>query len=141
MADQPAAPSGPDFAEGVAVGALADGTMLVGHVGEEAVVLVRRGETFFAIGAKCTHYGGPLGEGVLDGEAVHCPWHHACFSLKTGEALRAPAIDPVPRFATERIGDRIFVRGRLPAPAPRKPPAAALQIARIVIVGGGVAGF
>jgi NADPH-dependent 2,4-dienoyl-CoA reductase/sulfur reductase-like enzyme/nitrite reductase/ring-hydroxylating ferredoxin subunit len=141
MADQPAAPTGPDFAQGIAIGNLADGAMLVGHVGEEVVVLVRRGETFFAIGAKCSHYGGPLGEGVLDGETVRCPWHHACFSLRTGEALRAPGIDPVPRFQTERAGDRVYVRGKLPAPAARKPPAAALPIARIVIIGGGVAGF
>ena len=45
---------------------LADGAMLVGQVGEEAVLLARRGAEVFAIGAACTHYGGPLGEGLMD---------------------------------------------------------------------------
>src|ERR1700693_5246105 len=97
----PSAPSGPDLAQGIAVGEVPDNGMLAGHVGEEAVLVVRRGQTFFAIGATCTHYSGPLAEGVLAGDTVHCPWHHARFSLRTGEAIGAPAFNPVGCWRTE----------------------------------------
>jgi nitrite reductase/ring-hydroxylating ferredoxin subunit len=69
--------------------------MILGHVAGDAVLLARRGQELFAIGAECTHYHGPLAEGVLVEDTVRCPWHHACFSLRTGEALRAPALNPV----------------------------------------------
>ncbi|MBV1799579.1 FAD-dependent oxidoreductase [Siccirubricoccus sp. G192] len=134
----------PDLTGGVALSELPDGGMLAGHVGEEAVLLARRGEEVFAIGASCTHYGGPLAEGLLVDETVRCPWHHACFSLRTGEALRAPAFDPVPCWRVEQRDGRLFVREKLAPPA-RRPasaqPAAGVEPGRIVIVGGGAAGF
>ena len=52
--------TGPDFASGIAAADVPDGGMRLGHVGDEGVLLARRGEEFFAIGASCTHYGGPL---------------------------------------------------------------------------------
>src|SRR5262245_229330 len=144
MAQQETTTSGPDLAGGIPRNAVADGGMLLGHVGEETVLLVRQAGAFFAVGAKCTHYGGPLGDGVVAaGDTVRCPWHHACFSLRTGEAVRAPAIDPIPRWRTETIGDLVFVRERLPAVtssvAPRN--AGAGGRPALVIVGGGAAGF
>ena len=90
-----AKPTGPDFGAGVDASTLRDGKPVLGHANGEAVLLVRRGDEFLAIGATCTHYGGPLAEGLIDGDEVRCPWHHACFSLRTGEALRAPALSPV----------------------------------------------
>ena len=117
MATQSDEPTGPDLAEGVPTDALPDGGMISGHVGKEPVLIVRLGEDIFAIGGKCTHYGGPLGEGVVSGETVRCPWHHACFNLRTGEAIRAPAFDPVPRWRVENSGDRIVVREKLPKAA------------------------
>ena len=104
------------------------------------MVLARVGSAYFAIGANCTHYGGPLAEGVLDGHTVRCPWHHACFSLRTGEALRAPAIDPVTSWKVEQRGERIFVTGKIEAPPIRKLNSSQAP-SRIVIVGGGAAGF
>jgi apoptosis-inducing factor 3 len=89
--------SGPDLTQGVELSMVPDGTMLLGHALAEPVLLVRRGDELFAIGAICTHYGAPLDQGLLVGDTVRCPWHHACFSLGTGEALRAPALDPVSR--------------------------------------------
>src|SRR6516162_11955411 len=105
--------TGPDFASGIAVADVPDGGMRLGHVGEEGVLLARRGEEFFAIGASCTHYGGPLAEGLMVEDTVRCPWHHACFSLRTGEALRAPALSAVACWAIERHGGRIFVRDKI----------------------------
>ena len=133
----------PDLAAGIPTADLADGDMISGRVGKEAVLIARVAEEIFAISAKCTHYGGPLGEGVTSGDTVRCPWHHACFSLRTGEALRAPAIDPVARWRVERSGDRIFVREKLPkAEGPRLSRASRHRAdGRFVIVGGGAAGF
>src|SRR5262249_3448840 len=82
-----------------------------------------------AVGATCTHYSGPLAEGLIVGDTVRCPLHHACFSLRTGEALRAPAFDPIPCWRVERTGDTLFIREKVSAPS------------SVVIVGGGAAGF
>jgi NADPH-dependent 2,4-dienoyl-CoA reductase/sulfur reductase-like enzyme/nitrite reductase/ring-hydroxylating ferredoxin subunit len=128
--------SGPDLAQGVALSDLPEGGQLLGHSGGEAVLVVRRGEEIFAIGATCTHYGGPLAEGVVDGDTVRCPWHHACFSLRTGEALRAPALNPVSCYKVEREGDRIKIREKID-PAPRREASGPDSV---VIVGAGGAG-
>src|SRR5690606_13610667 len=94
----------------------------------------------FAIGATCTHYGGPLVEGLLVDDTVRCPWHHACFSLRTGAALRAPALNPVACWRVERQGDRLYVREKAePAAEPRRQASAATP-ASVVILGGGAAG-
>lgn len=85
----------PDLTKGVPLASIPDGGKLLGTVGEEEVLLVRHGMELFAVGAHCTHYQGPLAEGLVVGDEVRCPWHHACFSLRTGEALRAPALDPI----------------------------------------------
>ena len=86
----------PDLRNGFPISNLRDGTMILGQSDGEELVLARHGDEFFAIGAHCTHYGGPLAEGLVVGDTVRCPWHHACFSLRNGEALRAPALDPLP---------------------------------------------
>src|SRR3954449_3234204 len=128
--------SGPDLAQGVALTDLPDGGQVVGHAGGEAVLVVRRGEEIFAVGATCTHYGGPLAEGVVTGDTVRCPWHHACFSLRTGEAVRAPALNPVSCYRVERAGDRITIREKVDAIPQRH----AAGPDPILIVGSGAAG-
>lgn len=133
--------TGPDLTLGVAIDELGDGAMLAGHVGEDAVLLARRGDDFFAIGAACTHYGGPLAEGLMVGDTVRCPWHHAAFSLRTGEALRAPALSPVSCWVTEVHAGKVFVRAQKPAAARRRARPSATLPQRIVIIGGGAAGF
>ena len=112
----------------------------MGQVDGEAVLLVRQGGEDFALAANCSHYGGPLAEGLVVGDTVRCPWHHACFSLRTGEALRAPALNPVACYRVERENGRIFVREKLPAPAPHGEEKTAEGPASIVIVGAGAAG-
>jgi apoptosis-inducing factor 3 len=136
-------PSGPDLAGGISVDDIADGSMLAGHVGDEPVLLARRGDEFFAIDAKCSHYGGPLAEGLMIEDTVRCPWHHACFSLRTGEALRAPALTPVTCWAVELRDGKLFVKNKRQIAEARRQgglPAAASP-EKIVIVGGGAAGF
>jgi apoptosis-inducing factor 3 len=131
---------GPDLAKGIEHSKLVDGAMVLGHAHGEAVLLARHGQEIFAIGAHCTHYGAPLAGGMLLGDTVRCPWHHACFSLRTGAALRAPALDPVACWRVEQRDGVVYVGERLErAKAPRTAPAAS-QPRSIVIVGGGAAG-
>ena len=144
MSGDQSSPSGPELAAGIALSEITDGGTLLGHVGDDAVLLARRGDEALAISATCTHYGGPLAEGVVDGDTVRCPWHHACFSLRTGEALRAPALNPVACWRVERKGDRIAVTTKIERD-PLAPSGSALAtrdplVRRIVIVGAGAAG-
>ena len=129
---------GPDLKGGIAAADLRDGATIVGHVDGEAVALVRRGKDVFAIGATCTHYSGPVGEGLVVGDTIRCPWHHACFDLRTGEALRGPAISPLAVYDVE-VGERIRVKGKRSPLSPRR--ADRVQREGIAIVGSGAAGF
>ena len=139
MSGQAESPAGPDLVAGVESSAIPDGGILSGHVGEDAVILWRRGEEVFAIGATCTHYGGPLAEGLVVGDTVRCPWHHACFRGETGEALRPPALNPVASWNVIREGHRVRVGEKKPEPSPKVAPSAAPD--SIVIVGAGPAGL
>ena len=120
MAQEQAPPSGPDLTQGVAFADLVDGK-LVGHVGDEEVLLVHSGSELFAIGAHCSHYHGPLADGLVVGDSVRCPWHHACFDLRSGEAVRAPALSPVDCWKVEQRDGRIFVKEKREAAKPRLP--------------------
>lgn len=130
--------AGPDLCQGIDAAALADGAMVQGHVGDEAVLLARQGNEVFAIGATCSHYGAPLAEGLLVGDSVRCPWHHACFSLRNGAAQCAPALNPLPCWRVESRGGKWVVGERQAPPSPGARLAGSLQ--SIVIVGGGAAG-
>lgn len=100
---------GPDLKLGVDLGSLAENVPLLGHFEGEAVIVVRKGETVFATAATCTHYGGPLAEGLVVGETIRCPWHHARFSLRTGEAEAAPALNPVTCFHVQVENGKVRV--------------------------------
>jgi apoptosis-inducing factor 3 len=128
--------TGPDLAAGITESDLGDAPLL-GHAHGEPVLLVRRNADVHAVGATCTHYGGPLAEGLIVGDTVRCPWHHACFDLKTGAAERGPALNPIPCYAVKRQGGRIQVGAASPA-RPAATPAAAPRT--IAIIGGGAAG-
>jgi apoptosis-inducing factor 3 len=142
MAEDQAKPSGPDLTQGVALADLADGGKFVGHIGDEEVLLVRRGADIFAIGAHCTHYHAPLVDGLVVGDTIRCPWHHACFDLRTGDALHAPALSSVACWSVEQRDGKIFVRGKREQAVSKphgKVPGKVPE--RILIVGGGAAGF
>jgi apoptosis-inducing factor 3 len=139
---EPAKPTGPDLTQGIPAADLADGGMLVGHVGDDNVLVARRGAEVFAIDAACSHYGGPLADGLLVDDTVRCPWHHACFNLRTGAPLHPPALSPLACWQVEHRGGKVFVSGRKEAPATKRPGGAADDAPRrIVIIGGGAAGF
>jgi apoptosis-inducing factor 3 len=134
--------SGPDLTRGIPLAAVADGAMVLGHAHGEPAVLARQGSELFAIGAVCTHYGGPLSDGLMVGDTVRCPWHHACFSLRTGEALRAPALKPIACWRVDVRDGRAHVGKPI-----KRVPAARLTTSggdaaprSIVILGGGGAG-
>ncbi|MBR2818743.1 MAG: FAD-dependent oxidoreductase [Reyranella sp.] len=137
-------PAGPDLTQGVSLTDFSEGKLL-GHVADDEVLLVQVGAEVLAIDPHCSHYHGPLADGLVVDDTIRCPWHHACFSLRTGEAIRSPAFGRLAVWRTERDGDKIVVRHRSETPhtaAPRVA-AAAEDVApgRIVIVGGGAAGF
>src|SRR6266540_170796 len=136
-------PTGPDLAQGVPLQALSDNGMLLGRFDEEDVLLARRGTEVFAIGAHCTHYHGPLAEGLIAGETVRCPWHHAAFDLRTGEAVRTPAYDPVQCWNVTQRDGKVFgtAKKEQKRPSVRAEQRAVTMPRRIVIVGGGAAGF
>ena len=134
-------PTRPDLTKGISLNLLADGGLLQGHVGEDEVLLARNGDTVFAVGAHCTHYRGNLADGLMVGETVRCPLHHACFSVRTGEALRAPALDPLACWRVERHGDTVVVREKNPPSEPKRAGASSAKPspASVGIVGGGAA--
>ena len=129
--------TGPDLTVGFAMSDLAENVPVLGHAQGEAIVLIRTGADVRALGARCSHYGGPLAEGLVVGETLRCPWHHACFDLRTGDAVGAPALNSIASYEVQRRGDRVIVgpkKSRSPPPPPPKSPGA------IVIVGAGAAG-
>jgi NADPH-dependent 2,4-dienoyl-CoA reductase/sulfur reductase-like enzyme/nitrite reductase/ring-hydroxylating ferredoxin subunit len=129
--------TGPDFEVGIAAIDLPERTPILGHVRGEAVVLVRTGEEVRALGATCTHYGGPLSEGLVVGDTLRCPWHHARFDLRTGDALGAPALNPVACYEVQRRDERLTVGPKKSLPKPKAPP---FSPRAVVIIGAGAAG-
>ncbi|MGA9853432.1 MAG: FAD-dependent oxidoreductase [Gammaproteobacteria bacterium] len=135
-------PAGPDLAAGVPVADVPEGGLLTGRVGEDSVLLARANGEIFATGTVCTHYHGPLAKGLVVGDTIRCPWHHACFSLRNGEVLGPPALNSIPCWRVEQRDGKVYVREKLPAPVlsrraqPRKP----VSPPSVVVVGGGAAG-
>jgi NADPH-dependent 2,4-dienoyl-CoA reductase/sulfur reductase-like enzyme/nitrite reductase/ring-hydroxylating ferredoxin subunit len=130
---------GPDLTQGVALAEFTDGK-LVGHVGDQDVLLINSRTEIFAIAAHCSHYHGPLSEGLVVDDTIRCPWHHACFNLRSGEAVRAPAISALACWRVEQRNGRVFVHEQHQRPTPRTK-AVADAPDKIVIVGSGAAGF
>lgn len=129
-----------DFTQGVALSDVPETGVLAGHVGDAPVLLARVDGRLHAVSGSCTHYGAPLGEGLRVGNEIRCPWHHACFSLCDGHAIKAPAFAPLAKWKVEIEGERVFVREEETAPAAA--PAAPEQAPeKVVVIGGGAAGF
>ena len=142
MSDAQTPLTGPDLKAGVAAADVREGRPLLGHADGDPVVVARVGTELFAVGAKCTHYGGPLAEGLLVGDTIRCPWHHAAFDLRSGVPIRAPALANIPCWEVEEQAGRCFVTSRRPDPSRLATDASATHAhpESVVIVGGGAAG-
>ena len=129
--------SGPDLKSGVEIGNLLENEPLLGHYEGEAVILLRQGDDVFALAGTCTHYGGPLAEGLLVDNTIRCPWHHARFDIQTGESVGAPALNPLACFKVQRQRDRVAITGKMESDfrvrCPKIPSS-------VVIIGAGAAG-
>jgi apoptosis-inducing factor 3 len=137
MGTEPAL-SGPDLAAGISIAQVPEGGMVAGHAAGKPVLLAHSGGEWFAVGAVCSHYSGPLPEGLMVGDTVRCPWHHACFSLRTGEALRPPALNDVSCWRVEQRGDMVYVTGK--ARKRQRTVSGRRGPDSVVIVGAGAAG-
>jgi NADPH-dependent 2,4-dienoyl-CoA reductase/sulfur reductase-like enzyme/nitrite reductase/ring-hydroxylating ferredoxin subunit len=143
MASSDTTLKGPDLEKGVKLEDLREGEPLVGHAFGENVVVVRSGERAHAVGATCAHYGGPLAEGLVAGHTLRCPWHHACFDLRTGAVLGGPALNPIACYEVEREGDLIRLTGKIAPDAVTKKGRRTDAHAHpdsVVVIGGGPAG-
>jgi 3-phenylpropionate/trans-cinnamate dioxygenase ferredoxin subunit len=91
-------------------GDLADPGKEVFEVEGRFILVVRREGRFYAIDDCCTHDGGPLGQGQLDGFTIVCPRHGAKFDIRDGRVLAMPAVADVPAYEVKVEGDEVFVR-------------------------------
>ena len=134
-----ASATGPDFSDGIDLSQVPEGSTLAGRVGEDAVLLSNIDGKLHAISGTCTHYGAALADGIIGQTTVRCPLHHACFDLRTGAALRAPALDALDRWQVEVEGEKAFVRRKLEGQSEHA--STQSDVEKIVIVGGGAAGL
>src|SRR5215218_4592658 len=137
MSGEQQEPTGPDLAEGIALEELGEGAIVQGHVGDDGVVVVRAEGEVYAIDAGCTHYGVPLGGGIVVGHTIRCPAHHSRFDLRTGEAVAAPALRPAGCWNVEVRDGRAYVTGRREQASAPRAPASADAPRSVVIAGAG----
>lgn len=125
---------------GSAATLLEDGGMTRLELEGKPVVVARAEGSYYAFGGNCPHWGAPLNEGVLNGHTLMCPWHHACFDVRTAERLEPPAFNDLARYPVRVDGDELVVT--LPndnqrAPNGKRDPADGRHF---VIIGGGAVG-
>ena len=123
---------------------LKDGEMREVLVGNTKVLLARIRGVFYATGGECTHYGGPLAEGSLNGARVVCPWHQAHFNVTTGGILEPPALDNLPMFEVRVEDDNVIVTLPDEGGSPHPPPMCRCNVQAdrrtFVVLGAGAAG-
>jgi NADPH-dependent 2,4-dienoyl-CoA reductase/sulfur reductase-like enzyme/nitrite reductase/ring-hydroxylating ferredoxin subunit len=148
--------TGPDLSQGVEISSVGAGQVIAGHAFGEPVLLAHVEPNWFAIGAKCSHYSAPLADGILVGETIRCPWHHACFELRNGAATHAPALNDLPSYevvlennVVRVTGKRDQIRARDRVRRPRSSrtpervelePSPVIGPRSVVILGAGAAG-
>ncbi len=139
----------PDLTAGVALSDIPTGGLLAGTVGDTEVMLARYTddagrEQVSALDSACTHVGAPLTNGLRTGNCVRCPFHHATFDLRTGEALLAPAYEPLAAYDVTVADGTVTVGARKAAGAAGTVPEQVPNtrgVTSVVVIGGGGAGF
>ncbi|XP_078337500.1 apoptosis-inducing factor 3-like isoform X4 [Crassostrea virginica] len=121
---------------------LKDGDMKEFDLGEGKVLVVREGTEFYALGTKCSHYGAPLVNGSHCNGRVRCPWHGACFSVKTGDIEDFPGLDSIPKFKVNVTGGKVKVTAKKTALADPKVQRTLCKATKagdkkVLIIGGG----
>ncbi|HXS83756.1 MAG TPA: FAD-dependent oxidoreductase [Methylomirabilota bacterium] len=131
---EPIPPTGPELTQGVPFADIPDGGILVGQAAGEPVLLVRRGNDVWAVAAACGHWGAPLADGIVVDCQIRCPWHHAWFDCRTGEAVGPPSPRDITTWEVSRDGDRVRVGAKRKPAAPRESRGGP---ASVVMVGAG----
>ena len=85
------------------------GQMKQVEVGGKSILVVNVDGEYFAVDSACTHRGGPLAEGELNGDVVTCPWHRGGFNVKTGQPVAVPTTTPVTTYSVRVTGSTIEV--------------------------------
>jgi len=123
---------------------LRDGEMKQVRVGRRTALLLRLGDEFHALGAKCPHHGAPMEEGLLHEGRLLCPWHKSVFDAVTGDLEQTPALQALARFEARVEDGNVIVTVPDRAPSERTMPMAGYDPAadsrHFVILGGGAAG-
>uniref|UniRef100_A0A8C2X9R6 Apoptosis inducing factor mitochondria associated 4 n=1 Tax=Cyclopterus lumpus TaxID=8103 RepID=A0A8C2X9R6_CYCLU len=88
---------------------LKDGQMKEVTVGDQTVLLVRTQGQYSAVGSQCSHYNAPLVKGVLVGDRVRCPFHGACFNVRTGDIEEYPGLDCLPSYKVKVEDGKVYV--------------------------------
>ena len=101
--------SGDGFVTVAKVGEIPEGGRKIVRIEDQAIAVFHLDGGYYAIEDVCTHDGGPIGEGPLEGDIVECPRHGAKFNVKTGAVVAFPATSPVPTYAVRVRGDEIQV--------------------------------
>jgi glycine betaine catabolism B len=101
-----------DFVKAAESKDIAPSSMKAVDVAGEKVCIINIEGNYYAIGNVCTHVGGPLDEGTLEGYEVECPWHGSKFDIRTGEPTKPPARQSVPTYEVKLEGNNILVRKR-----------------------------
>ena len=100
-----------EFVKVAAADEIPNGRLKLVDVRGERVAVANVDGSFCAFADECTHDGGPLSEGDLEGEVVTCPWHFSRFNVRTGEIVDSPAEDPVQVYAVRVEGGEVYVGG------------------------------
>ena len=119
---------------------LQEGQMQPFELEGKAVLLARVGGQYYATGGKCAHYGAPLHEGVLNGHTLMCPWHHACYDVRSGKRMEPPALNDLAHYPVRIAAGKVLVtlpQDNVTAPQGKADPAIQQTF---MIVGGGAAG-
>ena len=101
-----------DFVRVASTTEIPQGTMKKIMLGNQQVLVVNVKDKFYAIGNVCTHMGGPLDQGILEGHEVECPWHGSHFDVATGQVKRGPAARPEPVYEIKVEGSDLKLRPR-----------------------------